>query len=71
MHDRTAGFGAKRPFIRGRGRGLNSLMFTKNSQLLEIFSLLFGVGKFVKTAATRRFLTPKPSAKPLKLQISL
>ncbi len=46
-------------------------MFTKNSQLLEIFSLLFGVGKFVKTAATRRFLTPKPSAKPLKLQISL
>jgi len=69
MHDRTAGFGAKRPLY--GGRALNSLMFTKNSLLLEIFSLLFCVGKFVKTAATRRFLAPKPSVKPLKLQISL
>src|SRR5665213_2415795 len=37
MHDRTAGFGAKRPLY--GGRALNSLMFTKNSLLLEIFSL--------------------------------
>ena len=54
MHDRTAGFGAKRPFIRGRGR--NSLMFTKNSQILKIFSLIICIGNCRKWLPRSGFL---------------